>query len=115
MKARVVSLNKDKGYMEIDLINSNGVVCLHTQVCCREPEDIRIYYTTAYKYYDSKKQRCVFVRNIDKVIGKAFLILKYDESKIESIVFSKIEEHEFEYASITFRKGDEQNGADIDK
>lgn len=114
MKARVTSLNKDKGYMEIDLINSNNVACLHTQVCCRTPVDIRIYYTTAYKYYDLKKQRCVFVRNIGKVIGKAFLILGYDESEIESIVFSRIEEHEFEYASITFRK-DKENGADIDK
>lgn len=27
MKTRVVSLNKDKEYMEIDLINSNGVAC----------------------------------------------------------------------------------------
>jgi hypothetical protein len=103
MKARVTSLNKDKGYMEIDLINSNGDACLHTQVCCRESEDIRIYYTTVYKYYDSKKQRCVFVRNIGKIIGKAFLILGYDESEIESIVFNK-SEHSLEYASITFRK-----------
>lgn len=108
MKARVTSFNKDKGYMEIDLINSNGVACLHTQVCCREPKDIRIYYTTAYKYYDSKKQRSVFVRNIGKVIGKAFLIFGYNESEIESIVFSKIEEHEFEYATITFRKDSEK-------
>ena len=107
MKARITSLNKDKGCMEIDLINSNGDACLHTQVCCITPVDIRIYYktyTTAHKYYDSKKQRCVFVRNIGKVIGKAFLIFGYDESDIESIVFSKIEEHEFEYATITFRK-----------
>lgn len=103
MKARVTSLNKDKGYMEIDLINSNNVACLHTQVCCREPEDIRIYYISAGKYYDLKKQRCVFVRNIGKVIGKALLILGYDESEIESIVFNK-SEHELEYATITFRK-----------
>lgn len=108
MKARVVSLNKDKGYMEIDLINSNDVACLHMQVCCREPEDIRIYYTTAHKYYDSEEQKCVFVRNIGKVIGKAFLILGYNESEIESIVFSRIEEHEFEYATITFRKDSEK-------
>lgn len=107
MKARVVSLNKDKRYMEIDLINSKGDACLHTQVCCREPVDIRIYYTTAFKYYDSEKQRCIFVRNIGKVIGKASLIFGYDETEIESIVFSNIEEHEFEYASITFRKGGE--------
>lgn len=107
MKARVVSLNKDKRYMEIDLINSKGDACLHTQVCCREPVDIRIYYTTASKYYDLKKQRCIFVRNIGKIIGKASLIFGYDETEIESIVFSNIEEHEFEYASITFRKGGE--------
>ena len=107
MKARVVSLNKDKRYMEIDLINSKGDACLHTQVCCREPVDIRIYYTTASKYYDLKKQRCIFVRNIGKIIGKASLIFGYDETEIESIVFSNIEEHEFEYASITFRKRDE--------
>ena len=107
MKARVTGLNKNKGYMEIDLINSKGDACLHTQVCCRTPVDIRIYYTTycttAYKYYDSKKQRCVFVRNIGKVISMAFLILGYDESKIESIVFNK-SEHSLENASITFRK-----------
>lgn len=113
MKARVTSLNKDEGYMEIDLIDSNGDVCLHTQVCCRTPVDIRIYYISASKYYDLKKQRCVFVRNIGKVIGKAFLILGYDESEIESIVFNK-SEHSFENASITFRK-DKENGADIDK
>lgn len=113
MKARVTSLNKNKGYMEIDLINSNNVACLHTQVCCRTPVDIRIYYISASKYYDLKKQRCIFVKNIGKVIGKAFLILGYDESEIESIVFSK-SEHELEYASITFRK-DKENGADIDK
>lgn len=107
MKARVVSLNKDKRYMEIDLINSKGDACLHTQVCCREPVDIRIYYITASKYYDLKKQRCVFVRNIGKIIGKASLIFGYDETEIESIVFSNIEEHELEYASITFRKGGE--------
>lgn len=107
MKARIVSLNKDKKYMEIDLINSKGDACLHTQVCCREPVDIRIYYITASKYYDLKKQRCIFVRNIGKIIGKASLIFGYDETEIESIVFSNIEEHEFEYASITFRKGDE--------
>lgn len=107
MKARIVSLNKDKKYMEIDLINSKGDACLHTQVCCREPVDIRIYYTAAFKYYDLKKQRCVFVRNIGKIIGKASLIFGYDETEIESIVFSNIEEHEFEYASITFRKGGE--------
>ena len=103
MKARVTSLNKDEGYMEIDLIDSNGDACLHTQVCCRTPVDIKIYYISAGKYYDSKKQRCVFVRNIGKVIGKAFLILGYDESEIESIVFIK-SEHDLEYASITFRK-----------
>ena len=111
MKVRVTGLNKNKGYMEIDLINSKGDACLHTQVCFRTPVDIRIYYTTyttAYKYYDSKKQRCVFVRNIGKVIGKAFLIFGYDESEIESIVFSRIEEHEFEYATITFRKDSEK-------
>lgn len=113
MKARVVSLSKDKKYMEIDLVNSKGDACLHTQVCCREPVDIRIYYTTAFKYYDLKKQRCVFVRNIGKVIGKAFLILGYDESEIESIVFNK-SEHSLENASITFRK-DKENGADINK
>lgn len=113
MKARVVSLNKDEKYMDIDLVNSNNVACLHTQVCCRTPVDIRIYYTSASKYYDLKKQRCVFVRNIGKVIGKAFLILGYDESKIESIVFNQ-SKHELEYASITFRK-DKENGADIDK
>lgn len=115
MKARVVSLNKDKRYMEIDLINSNNVACLHTQVCCRTPVDIRIYYISASNcyHYDLKKQRCVFVRNIGKVIGKAFLILGYDESEIESIVFDR-SEHELEYASITFRK-DKENGANIDK
>lgn len=107
MKARVVSLNKDKKYMEIDLINSKGDACLHTQVCCREPVDIRIYYITASKYYDLKKQRCIFVRNIGKIIGKASLIFGYDETEIESIVFSNRKEYEFEYASITFRKGDE--------
>lgn len=107
MKARITSLNKDKGYMEIDLINSNNVACLHTQVCCRGPEDIRIYYIAASKYYDLKKQRCVFVKNIGKVIGKAFLILGYDESEIESIVFSR-KDHVLEYATITFRKDNEK-------
>lgn len=107
MEARVTSLNKDKGYMEIDLINSNNVACLHTQVCCRGPEDIRIYYIAASKYYDLKKQRCVFVKNIGKVIGKAFLILGYDESEIESIVFSR-KDHVLEYAAITFRKDSEK-------
>ena len=108
MKARVVSLSKDKRYMEIDLINSKGVACLHTQVCCRTPVDIRIYYMSASNcyHYDLKKERCVFVRNIGKIIGKAFLILGYDESEIESIVFSK-SEHSLENASITFRKRDE--------
>lgn len=99
MKARVTNLNKDKGYMEIDLINSNNVACLHTQVCCRGPEDIKIYYISADKYYDSKKQRCVFVKNIGKVIGKAFLILGYDESKIKSIEF-KASLSELDYAFI---------------
>ena len=111
MKARVVSLNKDEGYMEIDLINSNGVACLHTHVCCGE--DIKIYYLSSKIHYDFEKQRCVFVRNIGKVIGKAFLILGYDESEIESIVFNK-SEHSLENASITFRK-DKENGADINK
>lgn len=60
MKARVTSLNKDKGYMEIDLINSNNVACLHTQVCCGE--DIKIYYLSASIHYDWKKQKCVFVK-----------------------------------------------------
>ena len=41
------------------------------------------------------------------------MILGYDESEIESIVFNK-SEHSLEYASITFRK-DKENGADIDK
>lgn len=103
MKARVTSLNKDEKVICIDLINYSNKVCLHTQVCCRTPVDIKIYYISAGKYYDSKKQRCVFVRNIGKVIGKAFLILGYDESEIESIVFNK-SEHSLENASITFRK-----------
>ena len=107
MKARVTSLYKDKGYMEIDLINSNGVACLHTQVYCRTPVDIRIYYILADKFYDLEKQRCVFVKNIGKIIGKAFLILGYDESEIESIVFNK-SKHELEHASITFRKDSEK-------
>ena len=85
MKARVVSLNKDKGYMEIDLINSNNVACLHTQVCCGE--DIKIYYLSASIRYDWKKQKCVFVKNIGKIINKASLIFDYDENEIKSIEF----------------------------
>lgn len=85
MKARVVSLNKNKGYMEINLINSNDVACLHTQVCCGE--DIKIYYLSPKIHYDFEKQKCVLVRNIGKIINKAFLILRYDENKIKSIEF----------------------------
>ena len=85
MKARITSLNKDKGYMEIDLINSNNVACLHTQVCCGE--DIKIYYLSPKIHYDFKKQKCVLVRNIGKIINKASLIFDYDENKIKSIEF----------------------------
>lgn len=107
MIVRITEINKDDNFIRIDLVNYNNKVCLHTQVCCRGPEDIRIYYITASKYYDLKKQRCVFVKNIGKVIGKAFLILGYDESEIESIVFSR-KDHVLEYATITFRKDSEK-------
>lgn len=104
MKARVIDINRDDNFIWIDLVNYHNKVCLHTQVCCKTPVNIRIYYISASKYYDYdlKKQRCVFVRNIGKVIGKAFLILGYDESEIESIVFNK-SEHSLENASITLK------------
>lgn len=112
MKARVIDINRDDNFIWIDLVNYHNKVCLHTQVRY-SAVDMRIYYISASKYYDLKKQRCVFVRNIGKVIGKASLILGYDESEIESIVFNK-SKHSLENASITFRK-DKENGADIDK
>ena len=84
MKARVVSLNKNKRYMDIDLISSNNVACLHTQVCFGK--DIKIYYLSIMDY-DFEKQKCIFVKNIGKIINKAFLMFDYDESKIKSIEF----------------------------
>lgn len=96
MKARVVSLNKDKGYMEIDLIDSDNKVCLSTEVSIYDNSYIKIFYcfkdtATGERYvsfYDEmKKATCVLVKNIDKIIGKVFWIFDYDESYIESIEF----------------------------
>ena len=98
MKARVVSLNKNKRYIDIDLINSKGDACLHTQVCFGK--DIKIYYLSIMDY-DFEKQKCIFVKNIGKIISKAFLIFDYDESKIKSIEF-KASLQEPDYALIRF-------------
>lgn len=86
MKARVTSLNKDKKVICIDLINYSNKVCLHTHVFCGE--DIKIYYLSVVNN-DFEKQKCVFVKNIGKIINKAFLIFNYDESKIKSIEFKE--------------------------
>lgn len=98
MKARVTGLNKNKGYMEIDLINSKGDACLHTQVCFGK--DIKIYYLSVMNY-DFEKQKCIFVKNIGKIINKAFLMFDYDESKIKSIEF-KASLQKSDYALIRF-------------
>lgn len=111
MKARITSLNKDEKYMNIDLINSKGDACLHTQVFCNE--DIKIYYLSVMSNYDFEKQKCIFVKNIEKIINKAFLIFDYDESKIKSIEF-KENLQEPDYALIRFME-DKENGTDIDK
>lgn len=100
MKARVTDLNKYKKFIWIDLIDYNNNVHLHTQVCC-SAVNARIYYKSSE--WDSEKEKCIFVKNIGKIIGKAFLILGYDESKIESIVFRKNAVNT-EYASIIFRR-----------
>lgn len=100
MKARVVSLNKDKGYMEIDLINSNGNTCLHTQVLFGK--DIKIYYLSVMSNYDFEKQKCIFVKNIGKIINKAFLIFDYDESKIKSIEFeASLQEQDYAFIRLS--------------
>lgn len=99
MKARVTSLNKDERYMNIDLINSKGDACLHTQVCFGK--DIKICYLSVMSNYDFEKQKCIFVKNIGKIISKAFLIFDYDESKIKSIEF-KASLQEPDYALIRF-------------
>lgn len=99
MKARVTSLNKDEKYMNIDLINSSGNACLHTQVFC--DKDIKIYYLSVMSSYDFEKQKCVLVKNIGKIINKAFLIFDYDENKIKSIEF-KGTLQEPDYALIRF-------------
>lgn len=98
MKARVVSLNKNKRHIDIDLINSKGDACLHTQVCFGK--DIKIYYLSIMNY-DFEKQKCIFVKNIGKIINKAFLMFDYDESKIKSIEF-KASLQESDYALIRF-------------
>lgn len=91
MKARVTSLNKDKGYMEIDLINSNGDACLHTQVY--GGSYIKIFYyphaspDVLSTIDDLKKAKCILVNNIGKIINKAFLIFDYDRNKVKSIEF----------------------------
>lgn len=102
MKARVTSLNKDERYMNIDLINSKGDACLHTQVLCGE--DIKICYLSVMSNYDFEKQKCIFVKNLGKIINKAFLIFDYDENKIKSIEF-KGSLQEPDYALIRFMEG----------
>ena len=96
MKARVVSLNKDKKYIDIDLIDSNNKVRLSTEVSIYDNSYIKIFYcfkdtATGERYvsfYDEmKKVECIFVNNIGKIIGKVFWIFDYDESYIESIEF----------------------------
>lgn len=98
MKARVVSLNKNERYIDIDLINSKGDACLHTHVCFGK--DIKIYYLSIISH-DFEKQKCIFVNNIGKIINKAFLMFDYDESKIKSIEF-KESLQELDYALIRF-------------
>lgn len=99
MKARVVSLNKNKRYIDIDLINSKGDACLHTQVCFGK--DIKIYYLSIMDY-DFEKQKCIFVKNIGKIINKAFLIFDYDESKIKSIEFeASLQEQDYAFIRLS--------------
>lgn len=122
MKARVTSLNKDKGYMEIDLIDSGNKVRLSTQVSICDNLYIKIFYcfkviATGEHYvslYDEmKKAKCILVKNIGKIIGKVFWIFDYDESEVKSIEF-----HDNCVAYVTLnkwtRKG-KQNGTDIEK
>lgn len=96
MKARVVSLNKDKKYMEIDLINSNGIACLHTQVyggsyikifyCFKDAETGESYLSL---YDEMKKAKYILVNNIGKIINKAFSIFNYDRNEVKSIEFTE--------------------------
>ena len=48
--------------------------------------------------YDFEKQKCIFVKNIGKIINKAFLMFDYDESKIKSIEFeASLQEQDYAF------------------
>lgn len=123
MKARVISLNKDEEYMNIDLIDSNNKVRLSTQVSIYDNLYIKIFYcfkvtATGERYvslYDEmKKAKCIIVKNIGKIISKVFWIFDYDESEVKSIEFHDNNCVAYVTLNKWIRK-DKENGTDIDK
>ena len=79
MKARVVNLDRKNRWMTISLIDWNNKICLKTLAECRDEDFVRLYYPI--------QQKCIFVKNIGKIINKVFSIFDYDENKIGFITF----------------------------
>ena len=116
MIARVVDIDKDKKKILINLLNNldkDKKVCLCTEVY--GGSYIKIFYSpytstnVLSTYDDLKKAKCILVKNIGKIINKAFSLLDYDMNEIKSIEFKN------GCALITFIREEKENGADIGK
>lgn len=116
MIARVVDIDKDKKKILINLLNNldkDKKVCLCTEVY--GGSYIKIFYSpytstnVLSTYDDLKKAKCILVKNIGKIINKAFSLLDYDMNEIKSIEFKN------GCVLITFIREEKENGADIGK